>query len=478
VVLLVAACACDAAPEPRRAPTVVSTSIDGDAPVSVTPELQVRLSAPVDPDTIDEGVFLVRGEPDPRLLGTRAPPLAARTGVLAVRARSDGNLLAITPRRALEPGARHTLVLGARLGAGGARLGRAAARAFHTGAAVDGAPVLTLVAPADGATGVVRNLRAVELRLSKPASGELALVGDDGLAVPARQSSDGDGAVRLELGAELAPERRYEVRAPSLRDADGRPPFGDPPGFTSGPSARTGPVALRDLAVETSDRCLVVRAATDEETRAELCVADRCVEDPPSRAHQLGLFVGDLPPPLGYRLRAWDETTLPPAVAHAVVDSPSPLMLSITEVLTSPLGPRPRQQFVELFNLGADAVELGGMTLHDEAGADVLPSARLASGAFALIVPSGFAPDGVDAPPDPAALVVRIADGRLGGNGLKIDGERVWLVDRDQRMVTAWGGWPLGLQAGQSAVRRSADACDLPASFLPRPGGGSSPGAW
>ena len=48
----------------------------------------------------------------------------------------------MTPRRALEPGARYTLVVGAALRAGDLRLGRPAVRAFTTGSLAEAAPIL------------------------------------------------------------------------------------------------------------------------------------------------------------------------------------------------------------------------------------------------------------------------------------------------------------------------------------------------
>src|SRR5205807_4584560 len=134
----------------------------------------------------------------------------------------------------------------------------------------------------------------------------------------------------------------------------------------------------------------------------------------------------------------------------------STAMLSITEVLAAPLGPRPAQEFVELYNLGATPVALAGLSLHDAAGANALPPSTLASGGLALLVPRGYSlDDGLDPRPAPGALLLRIADGGLGGHGLRAGGERLWIEDSDGRTVSAWDPPAQPTAPGQSMVRRS-----------------------
>jgi hypothetical protein len=469
---------CGVAVDPPAAPRLVATSVD-DGAAAPTDALTARFSAAVDPSSADN-LVLVRGSPPPALTAALAhgPPPPDRHGaVVPVRIRVDGMRVELTPRRALAPESRYTLVIGPRVVVGRERLGRLIERAFVSGRAEDGAPTLELVAPLDGATGVVRNLRAVEARLALPVhEGDVTLQAD-GAVVPARLASDGS-LVRLELDAGLDAERRYELRAaPSLRDAAGRPVFGEPPGFTTGSDERTAPPELAGLWVESADRCLVVRFSTDEETRAELCVAERCAEGGPARTHQTGMLVGDLGLPLSYRLRVWDESTQPPATVAARLAPPAPLMLSITEVLATPRGPRLAQQFVELYNPGAAPVSLDGLSLHWASGADALPPGVLPSGHLAVVVPRSFSvDDGVDPPPAPDALLVRIDQGRLGGDGLRASGERLWIEDAEGRMVSAWGPPELPTAVGQSVVRRSPTACDLPSSYVPEPTGRSTPG--
>src|SRR6185436_14343902 len=114
--ILMLLCGCFDAERPR-APEVLAVSVPG----SPTDPILVRLSAPVDPETVG-AVALVRGEAEEALVAALAkPPPAARFlgRLVATRAEVRGDALLMIPRRALEPGARHTLVVGAALRAGG-----------------------------------------------------------------------------------------------------------------------------------------------------------------------------------------------------------------------------------------------------------------------------------------------------------------------------------------------------------------------
>src|SRR5437016_571999 len=105
--------ACDAAVVEPRAPTVLGTSVEG-ASVAPTDEITVRLSAAVDSSSVDN-VVLVRGSVPRALakaLGHGPPSPDPRGAVVAVRAAVDGPLVRLTPRRALAPESRYTLVVG------------------------------------------------------------------------------------------------------------------------------------------------------------------------------------------------------------------------------------------------------------------------------------------------------------------------------------------------------------------------------
>jgi hypothetical protein len=463
---------CFSLPATPRAPVVLSTSADAAEPLPPTSTLAVRLSAIVDADSAD-AVALVRGEADGALVSALAkPPLAERylTQVVALRAQTQGDLLLMTPRRALEPHVRYTLVIGAGLRAGGLALGRPSLRPFTTSGYDEAAPFLQLVAPTDGAAGVVRNLAAVTVRWSKPMPpAPLQIIDDSGTVWPSTTTGSAlpDGTVvdlQIALGAVLDAGSHFEVRAPpSLLDEHEQPPFGDPPGFSTGTELRTTPPALDGLALEVADRCLVARFSTGRPTVAELCVGDRCVDDPAAGAHAIGVTLAELQDT--WSLRAWDESTAPQARAEGRVDLP-PLPLVLTEILFQPKGPRLSQQYVELYNVGDDPVELGGLALTTASGFDRLPSATLPSGGYAVVVPDGFTDDGMDVVPPASALLLRVGNTRLGGRGIREGGEPVWLVDGAGRLITRWGGWPVEVAPGQS-LTRDPFQCDLPANFHP-----------
>jgi hypothetical protein len=358
----------------------------------------------------------------------------------------------LTPRRALEPQARYTLVVGPALRVGGTPLGRAVVRAFSTGDA--SAPVVTLIDPEDGAAGVVRNLRAVHF----VAMSAVSLVDDAGMSVASHSSDPGT----LLLDEPLAANAHYALVA------DGA--FGDPPGFSTGSELRTAAPALTGVELESADRCFVARLVSDRAASASLCIADRCASDGPSLEHELGLPLAGAS---AWSLSAGDESTAPAAM-RAGQASPPPLPIVITEVLTDPRGPRLRQQFVELTNLGDAAAALGGLVLKTASGADPLPPSTLPPHGNPIVVTRDFADDGVDPSPAPSAVIVKLDVGRLGGAGLHVDGEPVWIETASGTLITRWGGWPIAHDRGQSFHRTTPLACDVRASFStgpPTPGG-------
>jgi hypothetical protein len=473
MLLLALLAGCFSPERPPSPPTVLNTGVDGSDPVSPTLTIAVQLSAPIDPDSVD-AVALVRGEADGQLVAALGrPPLAERLlpELVAVQTSIDKDVLVLTPRRALEPHSRYTLVIGAALRAGGGRLGRAVLRAFSTSGMEDAAPILQLIDPPEGAAGVVRNLRQVVLGWQKPMPKvSLELVAEDGTVWPSTTVQVGDHLL-VTLGAVLDADRSWQVRAPAgLTDEQGRPPFGDPPGFTSGNEIRSAPPELIGLELEPADRCLVVRFSSDRPSEAELCVGDRCRAEPRQMGHAIGVSLAEAED--GWTLRAWDESTAPETKQEGVVMMP-PVPLVLTEVLAEPLGPRLPQQFVELFNVGDQPVEMSGLVLRTASGFDLLPAGSLPSGRFAVVVPSGFADDGIDVPPLPDSLLLRLSSARLGGRGIREGGEPVWLEDASGKLITRWGGFAVVLSAGQSLSRYPFD-CDLPDSFRPgrpTPGG-------
>jgi hypothetical protein len=263
----------------------------------------------------------------------------------------------------------------------------------------------------------------------------------------------GDQSFSLEDLPLLQANMRFEVRGG----------FGDPPAFSTGDEVRNQPPSIQSLQLEAADRCLVVRFTTERKTWAELCVADRCVSDSFAAAHALGASLMDVED--GWTLRVWDESTAPAASQEGAVELP-PVPIVITEILSEPRGQRLSQQFVEILNVGGDPVELGGLVLRTSSGEDVLPQTRLPSGIRAVIVPSGFVDDGLDPVPAPGSIVIRLANGKIGGRGIRAGGEPVWIETAAGTLITRWGGWPAELATGQSLFREPF-SCDLPSSFHP-----------
>ena len=151
--------------------------------------------------------------------------------------------------------------------------------------------------------------------------------------------------------------------------------------------------------------------------------------------------------------------------------------LVLNEVLANPLGPEPRQEWVEILNDGAMPAELGGHVLIDLGGETVLPSGTLLPGGFALIVNQAFVEeDGVDPAPEPGSLVVRVP--KLGHGGLSNSGEPLSLLDPSGATISRS---PVGpkTKAGISLSRLTPAAPDAQeGSFVltkPSPGRANAP---
>jgi hypothetical protein len=114
--------------------------------------------------------------------------------------------------------------------------------------------------------------------------------------------------------------------------------------------------------------------------------------------------------------------------------------LSITETRFDPLGPEPRQEFVEVLNYGSQPVDLRGFSLGDSPDAHAPEIGRpeiVPPGARALLVADDFDPlDPADTPPPPGALLVRVGRS-LGQSGLRNAGEAIFLRDPLGRRISA-----------------------------------------
>lgn len=372
-----------------------------------------------------------------------------------------------------------------------------------------GPAAAALLEPAPGAFDVPPNLFGVTLRaplglgdFASPisltaAAGEGGSTGappvEDPVLGPARPVDCGDGVpdtwtcVLVPLAGSLAPATTYVVSlAPGLTDAAGRSLRAGPVGqFTTAAAPDLIAPAIGHLAVSLSGPCVVVSFRTDEPAAGELVL--RSAADPgPDAAREIpvgrGLTVfegaarlGALPPgtDLSVLVRAVDPAgNLAESAAVELTLPASAVPLAITEIHANPAGPEPAQEFVELENLGTLPLDLGGMTLEDAKGKDVLPAVSVAARSYALVVPSGFDPASVeDTPPAPGTVLVRV-DARLGGDGLSNGGEAIRLRAADGALLSSYGSaTPTATAAwsGRSIHRIPEDACDQPATWTTQP---------
>jgi hypothetical protein len=166
----------------------------------------------------------------------------------------------------------------------------------------------------------------------------------------------------------------------------------------------------------------------------------------------------------------------------------SPYAVKISEVLASAGAGSDdaAREWVELYNAGAESVELGGWSLADNVAADTLPSLVLAPGAYAVVAAS---PDFQQQYPAFQGALLVLADGRIG-NGLANEGDRLLLLDEEGRPVDALSygtdreffdppapAVPPGHSLERFPSDRDTDtAADFRDNARPSPGSGPSPG--
>jgi hypothetical protein len=148
----------------------------------------------------------------------------------------------------------------------------------------------------------------------------------------------------------------------------------------------------------------------------------------------------------------------------------------INEVFADALGPEPAQEWLELVNDGARAVELSELGVVDGGSNEPgwLPPHLLEPGAFALVVREDFDAAGTwDAPPLARTSILRVPE--LGSNGLSNSGERIALVARNGSTVSSVPA--LSSRSGTSWARVEPSCADVPECFALHADPGASPGA-
>jgi len=450
---------------PRVLPSVsavTATDFDGRPwPLDALPRqpiLEVHTSAPVDAE--EPWLFLFEGALDLEAIADdlRRPPLLVRHRGRALPVTTDGPVL--TPDR-LEPGGRYTLgVAGWARDADDTPLEAPFVVHLQVASIAAGASA-TDSWPADGTAGVPTELPLIALRFDDLVRGEdIAVVGDAGRVRGQLQTiaceevgwDGGDCRAILPSGA-LRPFAEYRIEVgEGLLDRSGAPVGPWSATFTTGDQG-AAPLTFLETpchideapagpgCVLADDRSLTFRARVTQPVRAFLSgasVRDRMVANrgevwlrlaplvPGSR------FEGDL---LLLGLGGESHLERLPFVLPEEL-----LPLTIAEVRANPLGPEPRQEYVEVLNFGSMPVSVAGLALADRPDrvGDVISTAQLiAPGARALLVADAFDPlDATDPPVPPGVPLIRIGTS-LASAGLSNAGEPLYLRDSEGRRLSA-----------------------------------------
>ncbi len=348
-----------------------------------------------------------------------------------------------------------------------------------------------LVDPAPGTTDVPLNLAAVLVRfptavtvfdgaLSITAAGQRA---GAGLVAAMDCPQPGPGACfRLPLAGLLMPATTYVVAiGDGVVDGDGLSLGAGPVGqFVTASEADLVAPVIAGLTVEPSGPCVLVSFQTDEPAAATLVMEGAGVQRTIaagagatqfSAAASIAAFGAGTE--VQIVARVMDLAGNLAASASVAVTVPVGLLpVAITEIRANPVGSEPGQEYVEIRNLGIDGVDVGGLSVEDSKGADVLPSTVLDPGAFALLVPAAFDPAGPgDTPPRPGTVLIRV-DARIGSDGLTNGGEIVRLRNGDGITVSSYSALvdvSASKWAGKTVHRMPEDACDQPASWTRLP---------
>lgn len=420
--------------------------------------------------------------------------------------------LALAPRRALRPYARHSLVVFVRDRSGAPLVderGRAAAlrRDLVTAGEGSGGPEARLVAPPPDTVEVPPNLARVATAFARPVAPDPAAVlhlrAADGGVVPLVDPAPCDGWVpglclTWRPAAPVREDMAYRPDDGTLRDTLGRPAV--PPAaatwFATAAAADRVAPDLAGAALAVRGPCVVAGLVAAEPLALELRVGDRVDRAvTPGGPVALALRGAVGPAALAATDLAGNHSARTfEAVPGASFDPDAP-PLGLAEVLANPRGAEPTQEFVELADLRDDGgprehadLFLADLPWPEVAAAtdppgDPLPTFRTTPGARLLVVAASYDPHaGEDPPPAPGTPLVRV-DGSLAAGGLKNAGEPLtlfrWPGAGPPTLVAAYGdhvATDAPAHAGRSVVA-DPRACDLARAWRSHPAGSASPGA-
>lgn len=476
---------------------------DDDAPR--LPSIVVRFTEP--PEATGDALLLA-GETDDDLLGDLAEaPLRAATIARRIGAQwsLDDATLTLVPDAPLLPGATLTLALPAWLSsARGARLGAAFAQTFTISTAPGAGARATDSWPPDGAFGVPTSLALVALRFDGDvprAERAITLTDASGARIEGATSvvacteigwPDGTCAM-LTLATALAPMREHVVTFPEgTVDATGAPLPPMTARFVTSDDHAAVPIEALALTcigdehdappacVRADDESIALRLALSGPARFAWTTVDRSGSGIAPRgdvAITLTALDADTGVDVALRAMGYDGRETPFALQLATTE---PLVtLSIAEVRADPRGPEPRQEYVELWNYGAIAVDLAGLSLSDSAAdGDALPPLSVAPGARVLVVTDDFDPDDRASGdvPVPAATPLARVDHTLCSGGLSNAGEPVFLRDALHRRISAAPATPPPIEGSCIVRTASSMRTGEPGAFEYAPLGTCTPG--
>lgn len=435
--------------------------------VPMRPSFHVSLSST--PTNAAEAIFVVAGELDSNEVSDfESLPLRVdtQTRLVPVTIETNGIDVSITPQTPLRRSAPYSFVVAPFLETTGAQTLTGAVRVYpmRTSNNDDDGALLAEAWPADGSTDVPTSLMFAMLRFDgsvQHIDDGVRFGSDDDYPVPRSVRKVECGAYGFRAGmcvlvaplAELDPSREYTVTTNAAlcdgtgaslepvqvhfrTSSDGTNPA---PRFQS-PACAIDEVALDVGCALTDDSGLVLRADAQVPVRAWLTLG-RLTDHSATARGDLLLQLQPLPPetPLVAELVALDLSGVAYRTAVPFQTAPPLPTLSITEVLADPLGTEPSQEFVEVTNFGDEAIELLGFSLSDRAESigDVLPRARLAAHAQALVVADSFdANSEVDTRVPPGVTLIRIGTS-LGSGGLTNRGEPLYLRDPSMHRLSA-----------------------------------------
>jgi hypothetical protein len=266
----------------------------------------------------------------------------------------------------------------------------------------------------------------------------------------------------VELDAPLAARTLYKVGATLA--------------FTTGDAADHVAPQVLEPSTRREGSCVIVTAQADEPVSAALvdpAGAVQAASDVPHPQVELSML-GDAK---GVGLVVRDQANNPtPVELH--VPPAAPNDLAITEVMAHPLGAQPAQEWVEIYNRSGHPVATEGLVVAAGGASESLPAARIAPGAYALIVGHGFVrDDGVDRPVPAEVPLLRLGHAAIG-RGLVNRAGGVIEVGRAGAVWSRYGA-SLDPKPGLSVVRSDVLGCDVTSNWHvaehPTPGAAEAP---